>query len=76
MSKRFTLNKRDIKKIATGAVVALVGVALAGTTELVSQKDLGNYTPYAIAGWSVLANAIRRWLMTDDVPETPSEPAE
>lgn len=71
MSKRFTLNRTDAKKILTGAAVALAGVVLTGTTELVTHVDLGNWTPYVVAGWSVVANVARKFL--SDAPPIDAE---
>jgi len=71
MSARFTLDKKDFKKILRGAAVAAVGVILTGTTELVLKTDLGNWTPYVVAGWSVVANAVRKWISNE--PETGSK---
>lgn len=66
MSRSFSLDKRDLSKIAKGALVAAVGVVLTGTTELITQaaanRSLGNYAPYVVAAWSVVANAVRKFV--------------
>lgn len=62
MSQRFTLNSQDLKKISTGAIVAIVGALLVYATDLVPQIDWGVYTPLVTAVFAVLANVVRKWL--------------
>lgn len=58
-----TLNKTDWKKIAVGAGIAVAGAALTYLTEVIPTVDLGEvWTPIVMAGWSVLANIVRKWL--------------
>jgi hypothetical protein len=59
-SKRWSLNKEDLKKIAIGAAMALIGALLSYLTEIVGQIDLGQWTPVVVSGWSILANVIRK----------------
>ena len=62
MSKRFQLNREDLKKILIGAGVALAGALLTYTTEVVANLDFGDYTPIVVAGWGIVANVIRKLL--------------
>jgi len=60
MSKRFNLNKEDLGKIATGALMAVIGALLTYITETIGQVDLGDYTPIVVAIWSIVANIARK----------------
>ena len=62
MSKRFTLNKEDLTRIAIGAGVATGGALLTYLAELVPQFDFGDYTPIVVAGFSILVNVVRKYL--------------
>lgn len=61
-SKRFTLNKQDLQKIATGAFVAIGGALVTYLTQVVAQIDFGDFTPVAVAVSSVLVNVARKFL--------------
>jgi len=61
-SKRYQINKTDIKKILTGAGVAGAGAALTYLVEVLPNIELGDYSPLVVALFSVLANAVRKWL--------------
>lgn len=62
MSKRYQLNKEDLKRIGIGALVALVGALLTYLETLIPSVDFGVYTPVAVAVNSILANAVRKYL--------------
>ena len=57
------LNKADYKKIAIGAGVALAGALMTYVSEVVTQVDFGDWTPLVVAGWGVIANIARKWIM-------------
>ena len=61
-SKRFSLNKADMQKVATGALVAIGGALLTYLTQTVAQIDFGDYTPVAVALSSVLVNVARKFI--------------
>ena len=62
MSKRFELNKNDLKRIGIGALVAVVGALLTYAETLIPNVDFGAYTPLAVASNSILTNAVRKYL--------------
>lgn len=62
MSQRFTLNREDLKKIATGALMAVLGALLTYITSVIGDIDFGSYTPLVVSIWSVIANIIRKWI--------------
>lgn len=61
-SKKYTLDKTDWAKVGVGLLVALSGVALEQVTEIVLDTDFGQWTGVVVAGYSVLANTVRKWL--------------
>jgi hypothetical protein len=61
-SKRFSINKDDLKKIAVGALVALGGALLTYVTETLVQVDFGQWTPLVVSMSSVLINTARKFL--------------
>lgn len=61
-SKRFVLNKTDLTKIGTGAMIAGVGAVLTYLVEVLPNIELGDYSPIVVALFSILANAVRKWL--------------
>ena len=61
-SKRFTLSRIDLSKIAMGALIAIAGALLTYTVETVGQIDFGDYTPIVVAVSGILVNAARKFL--------------
>lgn len=61
-SKRFQLNRADLVKIGTGALIAAGGAALTYIAEALPGVDFGEWTPMVVAISSVLINAARKWL--------------
>lgn len=61
-SNRFSLNAYDLKKVGIGLLVALAGAALTYFSEVITQIDFGSWTPIVVAGFSVLANIVRKWI--------------
>ncbi len=57
-SKKFSLNKADLLKIAKGAGIALLGALGTYLLTLVGVVDLGVYTPFVAGALSVVANAM------------------
>ena len=68
MSTKFTLDGIDWKKILIGAGVAATGAALTYLTDVVSGLKPGAYTPLIVAGWSIIANIIRKWIEGIETP--------
>lgn len=62
MSQRYSLNKEDLKKIGTGALMAILGALLTYITETIGQVDFKDYTPLVVAVWSIIANVIRKYI--------------
>lgn len=62
VSKRFTFNKVEIHKILIGAGIATGGALLTYLTELLPTVDFGEFTPVAVAVFSVLINAFKKFL--------------
>ena len=58
------LSKHDLRKVARGLGIALCGAALTYFTEVITQINLGAWTPVVVAGWSAFVNAARLY-MTD-----------
>ena len=61
-SKRFKLNKQDLTKVLTGASIAGAGAVITYLLEVVPSIDFKEYTPIVVAIFSILANAVRKWL--------------
>lgn len=61
-STKFQLNKADLQKIGTGALVAIGGALVTYLTQVVAQIDFGDFTPVAVAVSSVLVNVARKFL--------------
>ena len=61
-SKRFTLNTKDAKSIAIGALLAIGGSLLAYFSDLLPQIDWGKWAYVAIPLASILINAARKFL--------------
>lgn len=54
------MKREDILKVLKGAGIAAAGAVLTYVTQWVSGADFGSYTPMIVAGWSVVANALRK----------------
>lgn len=61
-SKRYKLDRTDWAKVGTGLLLALAGVALERTTEIVLDTDFGNWTGVVVSVYSVLVNMARKWI--------------
>jgi len=61
-SERFALNKQDLTKIGTGAMIAGAGAIVTYLVEIIPNVDFGDYSPLVVALFSVLANSARKWL--------------
>lgn len=61
-SKKFTWNNDDLKSIGVGAGIAVTGAVLTYAADVVGNFDFGQWTPLVVALFSVLANAVRKWL--------------
>lgn len=65
MSKRFHLNQEDLGKILTGACMAVAGALLTYVTKTITDTDFGEWTSLVVAGWSIVANIIRKYIVSD-----------
>lgn len=61
-STKFSLNTIDRKKIGIWALVAVVWTLLTYLADLIPTIDFGVYTPIVAAGFSILANIVRKWI--------------
>lgn len=59
---KYTLNTADVKKIGIGAGIAVAGALLTYLTQVISETDFGVYTPIVVAGFSVVANIVRKFI--------------
>jgi hypothetical protein len=64
-SQKLSLNLLDRKKIGKGALIAVIGVLLTYVADLIPTIDFGAYTPIVVAGFSVLANIVRKWIVSN-----------
>lgn len=62
MSKKYKLDKEDLKKIWTGALIAVSGSILVYAAEIIPEIDFGACTPLAVAIAAVLVNLGRKLL--------------
>ena len=61
-SSRFNINSKDIKKIAKGAVVAMVGGLIVFLSDIGTSIDWGVYAPLVGAVASIAVNFLRKWV--------------
>lgn len=61
-STKFSLSTLDRKKIGMWALVAVIGTLLTYLTDLIPNIDFGVYTPIVVAGFSIIANVVRKWI--------------
>jgi len=61
-SKKYTLDKSDLGKIGTGALIAVGGALVTYSAEIVVQIDFGTWTPIIVSISSILINAARKYL--------------
>lgn len=61
ISKRFTLNETDWKKIGKGALIAVGGAAATYALSVLPEVDFGQYTPLAVSVLSILINALLKF---------------
>jgi len=61
-SKKFSLNKEDLRRVAVGAGVAASGAVLTYLSDAIPSVDWGVWTPIIVAGFSILSNLVRKWM--------------
>jgi len=61
-SKRFKLNVEDLTKVGKGCLIAGSGAILTYLAATIPNVEFGEYTPIAVAIFSILANMARKWL--------------
>ena len=64
-SPKFKLNNLDLAKLGKGLLIALTGCAITYLTDLIPSIDWGTWTPLVVAGWSFLANVVRKWVINN-----------
>jgi len=72
-SKRFSLSNIDWKKIGTGCLIAITGAILTYLTPIITNLELGAWTPLVVTFWSVIANIVRKWIIDNTKTTTPTE---
>lgn len=65
MSKKYSLNRQDTEKILIGACMAVAGALLTYFTKVITNTDFGEWTPLVVALWSVIVNAVRKYLVEE-----------
>jgi len=60
------LNKEDFLKIGKGALIAIIGALLTYLSQVVSGLDFGQWTPIVMAFWSIVTNAVKKWLSNNE----------
>jgi len=63
-SPNWTLIKQDLKRLAVGAGVALLGALATYLQDSIPNLDFGQYTPVVVAINSILVNAIRKFIVS------------
>jgi len=63
-SPNWKLIKQDLKKLAIGAGVALLGALATYLQDSIPNLDFGQYTPVVVAINSILVNAIRKFIVS------------
>lgn len=61
-SPRWTMNTTDWTKIGKGALIAAGGALLTYLLDMLPNINFGDFTPLAVAGFSVLINAALKWM--------------
>jgi len=61
-SKKYKLNREDFGKIGKGLLIALGGAFCTFVVGLIPQIDFGTYSPLAVAFFSFVINAFRKFL--------------
>jgi len=62
-SKKFTLNKNDLKSLFVGLLITLAGAALTFLAENLGDVDFGVYTPFVVPVLALLINTGRKFLL-------------
>jgi len=63
-SPNWTLIKQDLKKLAIGAGIALLGALATYLADTIPGLDFGQYTPIVVAVNSIIVNAIRKFIVS------------
>lgn len=61
-SERWSLIKQDLKSLAIGAGIALLGVLATYLEDNIPGIDFGAYSPIVVAINSILVNTIRKFI--------------
>lgn len=63
------MNKEKLISVGKGAAIAIIGMLLTYLTQYVSNTDLGSMTPLVVACFSVLVNALRKYIEPESTPD-------
>ncbi len=61
-SKKYTLNKEDLKRIGVGALIAIMGALLTYAETQIPNVEFGSWTPILTALNAILVNAVRKFI--------------
>lgn len=61
-SKKFEMNKEDLKKICKGALIALAGAAIVFISDYGLNIDFGQWNVIVAAFGSVIINFLRKYI--------------
>ena len=61
-SKKYSLNREDIKSLARGLLITLAGAVLVYAGEVLPKIDFGNYGPILVPLFALIVNVGRKWL--------------
>jgi hypothetical protein len=62
ISQKYSLNKEDMLKIGKGACIALGGTLATYLLDVLTQIDMGVYTPVVVSIFSILINTFSKWI--------------
>ena len=67
-SRRYALDRVDLRKLGTGFVIALVGAAATWLSDAATSLDFGMWSPFVAMAISVAVNAMRKWAAENSTP--------
>jgi hypothetical protein len=62
VSEKGQLIEKDIKSLAIGLGITLLGAALTYLTEYITKADFGVYSPIVVSVWALIVNLVRKFL--------------
>ena len=62
MSEPFNLHSNDLKRVAVGGLICLVGALATYLEQSIPTIDFGQWTPLIVAVNSMIINFLRKWV--------------